>query len=207
MTRSIAALLAFALGLPGTSRADTAAEAAPPWPRSTAVALPGQEHEAYAQYEAELNRFVASATQDGASGAPASATSDGPTCLLFIRDAPRVSSQQCMECHRSATHPVDLDYGAAQLQRPSSLRPPAEVIQRGVFLPEGQIRCVTCHDGRSPWMHRIALPPGAEARPAVNPHAPATYETTLATAPRIRPLPGAAVTPTPLCKSCHTIGD
>jgi len=189
-----AAVLAVVVAVPRMPSADPAA---------------GASDEAYAEYEAELGRWVAPPpAQDAAGkGVLTPGTGEAPTCLLFGRDAARVESRQCMECHGTATHPVDLDYAAAQQQQPSSLRPVAEAIQRGVFLPDGQLRCVTCHDARSPWMYRVALPAGAEARPAVDPRAPATYRTSGPGAAHIQPLPGAAVTPTPLCKSCHSIGD
>jgi cytochrome c peroxidase len=127
-----------------------------------------------------------------------------PGCLLFTSEAARADAERCMACHRlSRTHPVDLDYAAAQGRQPSSLRAPGAVVRRGVFLPDGQIRCVTCHDARSPWKDRIALPPGAPASPTVDPGVPATYETH--GTHRAAPLPGTAVTARPLCLACHAL--
>jgi hypothetical protein len=108
-----------------------------------------------------------------------------------------------MSCHAATgrdDHPVDVDYEAARAHdRP--LRPLADVVARGVFVPDGAIRCVTCHDARSPWKHRIALPPGSTPRAAVNPRDPDTWERRAAAVPP----PGSAVTPTPLCLACHAL--
>jgi hypothetical protein len=112
-----------------------------------------------------------------------------------------------MSCHAlHQTHPVDLDYAAAAQRRPESYRPADDVVRRGVFLPGGQLRCVTCHDWHSPWKNKIALPPGAKPRPAVSLSSPATYELPRKAFDAMPPLPpGSAVTPTPLCLSCHAL--
>jgi len=89
------------------------------------------------------------------------------------------------------------------------LRAVSEVVARGVFLPDGEIRCVTCHDGRSPWKYGIALPPGAKAKPGVNPRDPTTYEEGPALAARERELHTSneryslVVGTKPLCLVCH----
>jgi hypothetical protein len=91
------------------------------------------------------------------------------------------------------------------------LRPVAQVVARGVFLPDGQIRCVTCHDGRSPWRYGIALPAGAQVKPAPNPRNPSTYEE----GPELRAREVAMVSSSerrsiavgtkPLCIICHAL--
>lgn len=141
-----------------------------------------------------------------ALGADASAPSgDQAQCPLFQPGAERVPTGDCVSCHGlTQTHPVDLDYASSAAASRGALRSADEVIRRGVFLPGGQLKCVTCHDPRSPWQYKIALPPGAVARPAVNPRDPSTYDRPRAS-PRVAP--GGAVTPTPLCKACHTLGD
>ncbi len=134
-------------------------------------------------------------------------------CGLFGEGAERVSTSSCLTCHGKSrpvcpqrSHPVDVDY--AELQQRSAaaraLRPLGAVLKRGVFLPDGKIQCVTCHDGRSPWDRAVFLPPGTPPLPALDPHDPRTYES----APPAEPLPaGARVSSKPLCASCHTVGD
>ncbi|HEY6909672.1 MAG TPA: hypothetical protein VI356_09905 [Myxococcales bacterium] len=129
-------------------------------------------------------------------------------CLLFKPGADAVPAQTCVSCHRGDTpgnHPVGVNYAAAQAGS-DGLRPAAEVIRRGVHLPDGEVRCTTCHDGNSPWKHRIALPPGTKPAPAVNPLDPKTYDEAekLKAPPMPSPLPPETeVSPKPLCLACH----
>jgi hypothetical protein len=128
-----------------------------------------------------------------------------PACRLFQAGAEVTVSSDCIACHSAAGrhgHPVDLVYERAGAQAGGRLRPLAEVVSRGVLVPNGEIRCVTCHDGLSPWKHRVALPPGATPSPAVDPRDPATYETPEGARP---PAPGSAVDPKPLCLACHAL--
>jgi hypothetical protein len=79
------------------------------------------------------------------------------------------------------------------------------VVRRGVFLADGKVTCLTCHDGNSSWKHTIALPPGAALRPRVKPGDPQTYAPgsvvrVAATLPA-----GSVVSPAPLCKACHAL--
>jgi hypothetical protein len=151
-------------------------------------------------------RYVASAATVAAEETPRAderAETHGG-CKLFASNAATSASEDCMRCHGRQTHPVDVDYGAASVRRPMSLRPLRDAVRRGAFLPEGQLRCVTCHDARSPWKDRIALPPGAHASPAVNPRDARTWSRPVAAG---QPAPGSAVTPTPLCNACHTMSD
>lgn len=112
-------------------------------------------------------------------------------------------SRECLACHQPSAHghPTDIDYASAQSANPG-LRPIEEVVRRGVFLPNGELRCNTCHDGRSPWKHHLALPPGSTPRPAVDPRDPATYDERESLQP---PAAGAAVTARPLCLGCHAL--
>ena len=130
-----------------------------------------------------------------------------PGCTFFKSGAERVPASDCMSCHGlHRTHPVEIDYTMAAAARPGFYRSLAEATRRGVFLPDGQVKCVTCHDPASPWKYKIALPPGAKASPAVETMTPqqlAAPRTLAAVAPR----PGTAVTPTPLCTACHAYGD
>lgn len=147
----------------------------------------------------------------GAGAAPAPAIRRAAReagCLLFTDGAGSATSADCLACHRPgasagqrrACHPVGIDYAAAARQRPS-LRPLTEVVGRGVPLPGRELRCVTCHDRRSPWAFAVALPPGTPAKLQVD-----------AADPRTRrkdpppPSPGDRVSPAPLCVACHRLG-
>ena len=118
----------------------------------------------------------------------------------------QATSRDCLSCHEYATppiqahrsHPVDVDYAAAASRAASSLRPLADVQQRGIAVPDGKVGCRTCHAAESPWKSHVAIPSGAVARPAVNPRDPRTYESEMA-----GPQKGAAVSPKPLCEACH----
>lgn len=150
---------------------------------------------------------------------PATASALDSRCGLLRPGAERADASECLACHdvgRGApamqlSHPVGLDYAAAQRVNPSGLRLAEEVVRRGVLLPDGKVQCVTCHDAASPWASHVALPPGAIATPAVNPRVPATYlraKNWRMASPADPPPPaGAAVTPSPLCATCHTIAD
>jgi hypothetical protein len=126
------------------------------------------------------------------------------------------ASSVCLECHRrlgnAGSHPVNIDYQAAQLRTDGSLRPVTAVVAKGVFLPGGVVHCTTCHDARSPWANHIALPPGSVALPAVDPRKPETYENApnwrVAQITGAAPLPpGTSVGAAPLCAVCHTVAD
>lgn len=139
-----------------------------------------------------------------------SGSADTPTgCLFFQPGADQTTAADCMGCHgMSRTHPVDFDYATAAAGKLGFYRPVEEVLRRGVVLPNGQVKCVTCHDVKSPWADKIALPPGATPTPAVNLARPETYEPSRTQLAQTVRLPaGAAVSPTPLCQSCHTYGD
>jgi hypothetical protein len=126
-------------------------------------------------------------------------------CVLFTERARTSRSGDCTGCHRASasghphSHVVDVDYAAAAGRR-SALRPMAEVVRRGVFLPENELRCVTCHDGASPWAHALALPPGTAATLAVEAADPRTFHPD---EPRAAPRPGDRVSAKPLCLACH----
>ncbi len=123
-----------------------------------------------------------------------------PSCLLFQPGADAAPTRSCLSCHTmsgAGNHSVDIAYGSAQ---GVDLRSPDEVVRRGVHLPDGQIRCTTCHDARSPWKDHIALPPGSKAVKAVELRTPSTYER-----PPEPARPGDAVSPKPLCLACHAM--
>ncbi|HET9595413.1 MAG TPA: hypothetical protein VFP65_07520, partial [Anaeromyxobacteraceae bacterium] len=130
-------------------------------------------------------------------------------CRLFTRDAHRAATAECVGCHvRHDAHPVDVDLDGRAARAGSSLRSAAEVVRRGVYLDGGRVTCLSCHDARSRWAAYLALPPGARVRTAVDPRKPATYLARAQETVDGRHLPqGTAVSPTPLCRACHTHGD
>ena len=125
-------------------------------------------------------------------------------CAIHSPEAMTLSSTACVACHETAragahAHPVDLSYASAQARRPGELRDPSEVARRGIRLPQGDLRCATCHDGASPWAHYIALPPGAEVRAAFDARSLGSE----GEAPERTPSPGDEVSAKPLCLGCH----
>lgn len=125
-------------------------------------------------------------------------------CGLLAPDSDAALSRDCLVCHGSFAHgghPYDLDLGHWKPSgRGGALRPASEMRRRGAFLPDGEIRCVTCHDRVSPWKFHIRLPPGSKPTHAVNPHWPATYDER---APLPQPRAGDDVGRKPLCLACH----
>jgi cytochrome c7-like protein len=136
---------------------------------------------------------------------PAGGLAEGAgACAIHSPDAATLPSSACVACHDSAragahAHPVDVSYASAQAGKSAELRAPSEVAQRGIRLPDGELRCATCHDGASPWAHYLALPPGAEVRAAFDSRALGAGEE----APEKAPVPGDAVSAKPLCLGCH----
>jgi hypothetical protein len=144
-----------------------------------------------------------------ATARPPSATAPSDKCKLGEADAHRLPVRDCLACHPfHRSHPADIDYDAFATRPSSGLRPAAEVVKRGVFLEGGRVTCFSCHDPRSRWAAHVALPPGSAVRPAVDPRDPSTYEREVPKVIDGRGLPeGTPVSPTPLCRACHTIGD
>ncbi|WP_242337854.1 MULTISPECIES: hypothetical protein [Anaeromyxobacter] len=149
--------------------------------------------------------FWALAAPAGAE-VPAPATADAAGACALHSPQATASSAACVACHprgrEGHTHPVDFSYAQAQAGRSSALRDPAEVARRQIRLPEGEVRCATCHDADSPWAAHVALPPGAEARLAPDPRAVLPGEDAGKAQAR-RPRPGEAVATRPLCVGCH----
>lgn len=168
-----------------------------------AVALPGAAAAAPPVLTgAEITRFGQLAT----NGAP-SADAAAPGCALLAPGSERSTTAACLACHDlRRTHPVDLDYAQAAAREPGRYAPAADVVRAGGYLPDGQLRCVTCHDRRSPWRYQIALPAGAVPTPSVAAMRsdPARYPELTVSQPQPLP-PGSDVTPTPLCRMCHVM--
>jgi hypothetical protein len=152
-------------------------------------------------------------TRDPAGSHPALAsptgTPDPGACSLKQPGSQTAPSTACAGCHGKSdagiNHPVDVDYEASERKSRNQLRPPAEVVRRGLLLPEGRIQCVTCHDANSPWKYHLVVPPGAPVTPASNPADRSSYERqTTAGVPAIL-APGSDVGRKPLCVSCHSL--
>jgi hypothetical protein len=169
--------------------------------------------EAYAIYQARLAEMMAASP--GASsvapvgpvsppGFPAAAAAASTACLLVPGGGNGTTGGECTACHPGCgapgSHPVDVTLDSS---RSPSLRSPAEVVKRGVFLADGKVTCFSCHDGNSTWKYKIALPPDAIARPRVRPGDPLTYVTGAGAVAATTMPAGSDVSPTPLCKACH----
>ncbi|HET8734646.1 MAG TPA: hypothetical protein VFM45_12850 [Anaeromyxobacteraceae bacterium] len=177
------------------------------------------DRQAFAEYSRQLNAILAAESPASASGA--SVASAAPTafaatatCLLAPGSGNAATTRDCTACHAnhqgSHSHPVDVYQDAV---RSSSLRTSAEVVRRGVFLADGKVSCLSCHDGNSTWKFKLALPPDAKLREPVKPGNAATYDPaqmapsrlaglTATTGRQVLPA-GTEVSPTPLCKACH----
>jgi len=127
-----------------------------------------------------------------------------------LRDT-SVPSATCLSCHTFyRSHRVDVDYGKAVLNPRFGLRPEAEVVRRGLFLPGGRVVCHTCHDFNSPWQARIVIPPGSKVSPRVVPGEPSTFEragiparTMTVEEAKVSLPKGTALGAKPLCLVCH----
>jgi hypothetical protein len=178
-----------------------------------------EDRKHFTAYQVQLASILATEARTASnspaatSAAPASAAASGP-CILVPGGGNVATTQDCTVCHmgfaQGHSHPVDVNQDSA---RSRSLRPAAEVVKRGVFLADGKVTCLSCHDGNSPWKAKLALPPDAQLRERVKPGDPRTYASGLmrpsaltgltATTGKQRLPAGTEVSPTPLCKACH----
>jgi predicted CXXCH cytochrome family protein len=96
-------------------------------------------------------------------------------CALGRTSRAQASSRGCLSCHDGlaasavsytfgrgsgsmhGSHPVDVDYGAAELRPGNRFRPPG-ALPASIVLPGGKVGCVSCHDGASPERYHTALP-------------------------------------------------
>jgi hypothetical protein len=172
---------------------------------------------AFTEYQQQLARTMAA----DSGPTPTSLAAAQGTCLLPGASGAALSTRECVACHSGhdghRSHPVDVDHESARYRTHGSgpgLRPAAEVVKLGVFLPDGKVTCLTCHDGASPWKYRLAIPPEARLRDPVHPGDPRTYDPAVTrvsvtrgldatTARKLLPA-GTEVSPTPLCKACHS---
>ncbi len=173
--------------------------------------LAGQSSDqlAFQIYQARLARLMAvqGTTSSSAAASPSGsnlATGAPTACILTPGSGNQAATSDCTACHASFadrhSHPVDVYMSNG---RSGSLRTAAEVVRRGVFLADGKVTCLSCHDGNSSWKYHLALPPDAKVRPRVVPGKPETYENPEAPRPAALMAAGSDVSPTPLCKACH----
>jgi hypothetical protein len=117
---------------------------------------------------------------------------DSNPCRLLEVGSDLLKSEDCVACHRwERCHPIEVVYRDAQArQTPGGggagyLRPEEVAVSRGAYLPDGRVRCVTCHDRHSRAGSHLAVP-------ASTPRSPAPPEAAVADK-------GCA----PLCLECH----
>ena len=166
------------------------------------------DREAYAIYQAKLLTLTGS-TSTAISAADAhtaasTSASASPGCLLVSGGSNLATTSDCTACHTGYaarhSHPVDVHQDSG---RSRSLRSSAEVVKRGVFLADGKVTCLSCHDGNSSWKFKIALPPDSMLRPRVKPGDAQTYAPGMLLRVTATMPPGSDVSPAPLCKACH----
>jgi len=117
------------------------------------------------------------------------------SCSLAPGGARVQTTSECTACHSGVAgrhaHPVDVGLVPSRSLVSggprTALRTSVEAVRRGVFLPDGKITCLTCHDGNSAHPFRLAVPVEAGAR------APAAWR------------PGTRFDPSPLCRACHVV--
>ena len=188
-----------------------------------AALLSGQgagDRQAFQAYQVQLARVMAAESTPVSQGSFAASVQGG--CILVPGAASTATTRDCTACHASFdgghSHPVDVDQDAARFRSMGrsgpSLRSAAEVVRRGLFLSDGKVSCLTCHDGNSTWKYKLALPPDAQLKEPVVAGNPQTYDPTqmrpstmsglnATTGKRVLPA-GTAVSPTPMCKVCHS---
>jgi hypothetical protein len=128
-------------------------------------------------------------------------------CRLLEPGSESLKTADCMACHDGKaearwtgdpdrapptlhqSHRVDVDYArATATKRRARLREPAEAVRRGAFLPDGFIRCTTCHDRHSTAKLHLSLPTETSRQPVVG-------------------VSRNTVDATPLCVLCHAHAD
>jgi hypothetical protein len=185
-----------------------------------------EDRKHYSAYQVQLASIVAAesaaATTATAISAASPAAAPLAACLLAPGSGNTATTQDCTTCHQGFaqghSHPVDVNQDSVRSRSMGgsgpSLRPASEVVKRGVFLADGKVTCLSCHDGNSPWKAKLALPPDALLRERVKPGDPQTYDPVqmrpsaltglTATTGKARLPAGTEVSPTPLCKACHS---
>lgn len=87
--------------------------------------------------------------------AMARAADPAPSCELGRSDRARTPSARCLACHDGTTgaamgpsHPVEVSYARASARDPRRYVP-AAALPREITLVNGNVSCVSCHDGAS----------------------------------------------------------
>lgn len=114
---------------------------------------------------------VAATLCAGAAALPAAARAgEAGACELSRADRRTTPSHACMSCHDGSagtgvafqmrrdaagmSHPVSVDYRAAEAAHPGRYRP-AGALPPEVPLVRGKVECTSCHDGASPDPRRV----------------------------------------------------
>ncbi len=97
------------------------------------------------------------------STAVSHAQAPAESCRLMELGSDGLKSEECRTCHNWAgCHPSEVVYADAverQIARNATfLRTEHEALSRGAFLPEGRVRCVTCHNRHSTEDAHLAIP-------------------------------------------------
>jgi hypothetical protein len=118
-------------------------------------------------------------------------------CLLTETAGNQVTSSNCLQCHADhegrGCHPQGIMYREKSGYRSLSF------VQSKLYLEEGKIVCLTCHSAKSTVKYKLFIPDNKFST-AVRPGRPETYQSVKL----VNPPPGTAVTPTPLCVTCHS---
>src|SRR5512137_3119058 len=97
----------------------------------------------------------------------AQAETPAATCRLLEAGSENLPSATCRACHSwDGCHPVDVEYEVAVRRARIELRSHESAIRHGAFLPEGQVRCVSCHARHSAEPFHLAIRQPMRAEPA-----------------------------------------
>ena len=118
--------------------------------------------------------FLGVATISAAAMSQTQAQVPAAACRLLELGSDRLTSEECLVCHkREHCHPVEVVYAHAvarqSLRDGQFLRSEGEAVGRGAYLPDGRVRCVTCHDSHSLAGSHLAFPPGSVATQGIKP--------------------------------------
>jgi hypothetical protein len=95
-------------------------------------------------------------------------------CRLLELGSDHLTSEECLVCHRwERCHPIEVVYAHALARQllggGQFLRPEGEAVGRGAYLPDGRVRCVTCHDRHSLAGSHLAFPASGAADQSIKP--------------------------------------
>jgi hypothetical protein len=118
--------------------------------------------------------FVGVATISATAMSQAQAQVPVAACRLLEVGSDRLTSEECLVCHKwERCHPVEVVYAHALARQllggGQFLRSEGEAVGRGAYLPEGRVRCVSCHDRHSPAGSHVAFPASGVAEQGIKP--------------------------------------